>query len=107
VRYTCWGAKAKGKPELAGTKRTVISGRYELEDIIKHSKNIIDLVEKDDYVNGEIVIEIFEYWENLEDGTKKYCGRKILTANNEQYLYETDIKTIVTKEAFKSVEYVF
>ena len=29
------------------------------EKIVKHSKNIIKLIEKDDYINGEKVIDIF------------------------------------------------
>ena len=31
----------------------------DIEDIVKHSKNIIDLIEVDDYVNGEYVCDIF------------------------------------------------
>ena len=101
MRYTNWGAKAKGKPELAGTKRTVISGRYELEDIVNHSKNIIDLIEVGDYVNGYKVLNVYDNY---------------IEINNPELLYdcivyekvrENNIKSILTKEQYKSVEYVF
>ena len=57
-------------------------------DIKAHSKNIVDLIEVGDFVNGVEVVE---------------------TANNkfidEKLLKNTDIKTIVTKELFNSVMY--
>ena len=83
-------------------------------DIIKHSKNIIDLIEVGDYVNGELVVDIFEFYETLDDGTEKYCGRKLLTqyrmaqfkgTDSKYYIYQNDIQSIVTKEQFKSMEY--
>ena len=95
VRYTYCGARVRGKLELVGTERKVISGRYELEDIAKHSFNIIDLIEVGDYVNGHLVSRIdnnITVW--LETETQLYCG-----------IYEKDIKTIVTKEQMKSMEY--
>ena len=90
----------------------LVNGIHTLEDIVNHSKNKIDLVEKGDYVNGELVIDIDRYYD--EDG--KYCGCRVLTQyrisqfsglDKRYYLYETDIKSIVTKEQFSSVEYVF
>lgn len=45
VKYTKWSARARKKSELAGTERILINGKYELEDIVKHSFNIIDLIE--------------------------------------------------------------
>ena len=66
------------------------------EEIIKSSPQIIDLVEKKDYVNGLLVVEkTFDY------------------ANNEWILYdrdgiicrEKDIKTIVTHEQFENISY--
>ena len=63
------------------------------EDIIKSSPNIIDLIEVGDYVNGERVINII----------KKY---KYLEASDEEFVIdEKDIKSIVTKEQFKEMEY--
>lgn len=72
------------------------------EDIKSHSFNIIDLIEEGDYVNGnEIALEapnpdplcdpIYGYFDRY--------GELVGIIENE------DIKSIVTKEQFKSVEY--
>ena len=58
--------------------------------IKKHSKNIIDLIEVGDYVNGNYVSEIKEY----ED------GKTILVLIG--IVDEKDIKTILTKEQYKA-----
>lgn len=61
-------------------------------EIIKSSPNIIDLIEVGDYVNGEKVV-------SLEiDDYKNY------NINNKGWGY-IDIKSIVTKEMYSSVEY--
>lgn len=71
-------------------------------DIVKHSKNIIDLIEEGDYVNESIVTDYY------------FVGnQKVLVLNNEKITYEENenfvpqlaIKTIVTKEQFASMEY--
>ena len=67
------------------------------EDIIKSSPNIIDLIEVGDYVNGFKVDEIDEkgiYNYNSYDGWRI----NIASCND-------DIKSIVTKEQFESMEY--
>ena len=72
------------------------------EDIKSHSFNLIDLIEEGDYVNGnEIALEapnpdplcdpIYGYFDRY--------GELVGIIENE------DIKSIVTKEQFKSVEY--
>ena len=75
--------------------------------ITKASHNIIDLIEVGDYVNGSKGIDISiigkdkEKWawvEQMEDTDNKY-GDDYVGYNNEQ------IKSIVTKEIFSSVEY--
>ena len=59
---------------------------YDEEDIVKHSKNILDLVEVGDYLDGVRVTETF--------------------INNIKYLAKDYInKTIVTKEQFSNMEY--
>ena len=69
----------------------------EFEEIIaKHSKNIIDLIEKYDFVNGKRVIKIMDYEE-----FKKIC----FDEDFDDVAYEEDIKSIVTKEQFKAIEY--
>lgn len=64
------------------------------KDIIKSSPEIIDLIEVGDYVNGEEVKEKFNYLLGFE------CGQ-----DGEYYRDEKDIKSIVTKEQFESMEY--
>ncbi len=61
-----------------------------IEDIIKSSSNIIDLIQLGDYVNGYLVYEIEENWEIV--------GYRC-------FIYANDIKSIVTKEQFESMEY--
>lgn len=63
------------------------------ENIIKSSPNIIDLIEAGDYVNGERIQFITNKKELLTDG-----GYDLLKK------YE-DIKSILTKEKFESMEY--
>lgn len=70
-----------------------------LENIIKHSLDIIDLVQKGDYVNGSKVVDIVQapikavYIENQE---QKFALIPII---NKQ------IKSVVTKEQFSQMEY--
>ena len=59
--------------------------------IVKHSKNIIDLIEVGDYVNGHYV------YEKLEDGRVHIIAGLLLD--------KEDIKSIVTKESFNSIKY--
>lgn len=71
-------------------------------NIVKHSKNIIDLVEKGDYVNGYKVISID--YDVIDDKTE--CIELDLN-NNYQYNFisANQIKTIATKEQMASIEY--
>lgn len=68
------------------------------KDIVKHSPNIIDLIEVGDYVNGWKVLSIVTTYDKPDE-----IGIKFLGFDN--LLYDIDIKSIVTKEQFKSVEY--
>lgn len=66
---------------------------------LKHSKNIIDLIEVGDYVNGIEVLDIYkprDLWEPIE-----------LRINDKHinFLIKDDIKSIVTKEMYKNIEY--
>ena len=72
-------------------KNLIPSYEYHIyeEDILKASYNLIDLIEVGDYVNGECVINV----DSIEVYTK-----------DGMYLNE-DIKSIVTKEMYSSVEY--
>ncbi len=59
-------------------------------DLVKHSKNIIDLIEVGDYINGKKVINILD-------------GKSIIALIG--IIDEQDIKSIVTKEQFAQIEY--
>lgn len=74
--------------------------KYKLKDeVLKHSFNIIDLIEEGDYVNGEIINGISE-----EDG-KRLVYHGAYSFMDEVHFRNEDIKSIVTHEQFKSVEY--
>lgn len=73
---------------------------FKRENITKNSKNIIDLIEVGDYVNGILITG--------KEGTLLYTDIKGI--DNSGYhipisQYEENIKSIVTKEQFKSVIY--
>jgi len=73
--------------------------QYELEDIASHSFNIIDLIEVEDYVNGDKIIDVGGAWkDNLETVT-------IIEGETMGEITEIDIKSIVTKEQFSDIEY--
>lgn len=67
--------------------------RYKQTAIVKHSKNIIDLIEVGDYVNGELVDE-------TSNGT---LG--IIPIDEFIPIDKAKIKSVVTHEQFKSMEY--
>lgn len=70
-------------------------GLYLIENIVKHSKKLIDLIEVGDYVNGREVIEVRE-----QEG-KIY----LMTGYVPQTYIKEDIKSIVTHEQMASIEY--
>ena len=85
--------------EIAGE---TVFGDDVIVEITKHSKNIIDLVEVGDYVNGRLVLQV-------DYKNKNVCLLIPLTdtlanTNIMWYGYE-DIKTIITREQFESIEY--
>lgn len=63
--------------------------------IIKHSKNIIDLLDVGDYVNGTRIYEMGQT-ENKE---------KWIHSINGFLYFNKDIESIVTKEQMASIEY--
>ena len=79
-----------------------ISSRY--DSIVKHSNNIIDLIECGDYVNGMKVCKINE--PSLANDYKR-----IVYCNESEGLYEgiftnDEIKSIVTKQQMEAIQYV-
>ena len=73
---------------------------YPENEITKSSPNILDLIQKGDYVNGEKITRIIP-----ED----ICGDEILDYQHifigDKEIYKEDIKSILTKEQFESMEY--
>lgn len=84
---------------------------YRLQDtifdkvIVKHSLNVIDLIEEGDYVNGYKVIDVLE---NLETGelhlemTMDYTNPEL----GDCTIYNKDIKDVVTKEKYNQMKYI-
>jgi len=70
------------------------------KNIIKSSPNIIDLIEEGDYVNGFPVLEIIQ-----SKGKLVFITYRFNTSNFTKILDTDDIKSIVTKEMYSSVEY--
>ena len=75
---------------------SMYQGEYSKEEIIKSSPNIIDLIEVGDYVNGYLVIE------KDINNELRYIDLK---DRNMKYVKYLDVKSIVTKEQFKNIEY--
>lgn len=68
------------------------------ENITKHSKNIIDLIEVGDYVNGHLVIDV----DNINTGTM----REVYCEDDKDFgIWNENIETIVTKGQFSNMEY--
>lgn len=69
---------------------------YSKGEVIKSSPNIIDLIEVGDYVNGVLI--------NIKDDKGVYHGA--YDSKDEVHITKVeDIKSIVTYEQFKSMEY--
>lgn len=65
----------------------------------KHSKNIIDLIEVGDYVNGKVVIM------DLQKSKEWYKSKDDFITCKDYTFEEDEIKTVVTKEQFENMEY--
>lgn len=67
---------------------------YFAMDVVKHSKQLIDLIEVGDYVNGMEVLDIYkprDLWEPIEIRVNSRYTNFILV---------DEIKTILTKESY-------
>lgn len=73
-----------------------------IKSIEKHSKNIIDLIEVGDYVNGYRVVNVI----NEEPCPSGKCvDIDSYRPSEECTIWEEDIKSIVTKEQIAGIEY--
>lgn len=94
------------KEDIRYGKYKISNGNYVSEKkIIKASHNIIDLLEVGDYVNGSKVVNIYKedsvVIEKKEEITEPdgYVWSDCIEVNVKE------IKTVVTKEQFASMEY--
>ena len=67
-----------------------------IDFIVKHSSNIIDLIEIGDYVNGKLIHNKFGNPKN---------GELMIIYGNGKHFDNKNIKTVVTKEQFANAEY--
>lgn len=77
------------------------------DDVVKASYNIIDILEKGDYVNGSEVL----YFENryIEEDDK-FVPIGVITENccmenADSWIIEKDIKTVITHEQIEQMAY--
>lgn len=62
------------------------------DDIVKHKKDIIDLIEVGDYVNGYLIVDKWYDYANK-------CYHLVTEGN--KHIFEEDIKTILTHEMYE------
>lgn len=92
-----------GKCNNSNCSEKHISCRYNYyneKDVVKHSKQLIDLIEVGDYVNGILVTG--------KEGTLLYTEIKGIDGSGYHIpisQYGDNIENIVTKECFASVSY--
>jgi hypothetical protein len=77
-------------------KDNVMASNY-TENIVKHSPNIIDLIEEGDYVNGCYCFGKEQDKLVIENGAMIY---------GEQRIKQKDIEDIVTHEQFNQMKYI-
>lgn len=95
------------KGALIEFEQDLMVGYIDCNDFIKASYNIIDILEKGDYVNGSKVLG-FENEYIEEDG--KYVPFGVITENcyldnNKSWIIEKEIKLVVTKEQMEQMAY--
>jgi len=80
-----------------------IYGIIRTDQITKHSFNLMDLIEDGDHVNGHLVVG---FNEKVDINGYKYKEIEVESDHliNHSFKLE-DIKSIVTKEQFKAMEY--
>lgn len=82
-----------------------IPTEYIEEYIVKHSSNIIDLIEEGDYVNGYKVLDVVEDMKTGElhlEMPMDYTNPEL----GDCTIYNKDIKNVVTKEQFERMKYI-
>lgn len=93
--FDCYESQQMHKP-IYYPKKSKTNGYIDYEDVYKKSDNLIDILQVGDYVNGHKVFK------------KEQCELRVEDRENTwgiSILDETDIKSIVTREQFESMEY--
>jgi hypothetical protein len=76
------------------------------KDIIKHSFNIIDLIELGDYVNGYMVLEKFtDPFIKVKKIRVDFINRNWQGDCSDETYSNDEIETIITKEQIKKIEF--
>lgn len=78
------------------------------QDFVKASYDIIDILEKGDYVNGSRVVKIncnFEYVDDDADTGVNEVDNGLILENNSFIYFGSEITSIVTKEQFEQMSY--
>lgn len=80
-------------------------GIIKTTDIVKHSKQLIDLIEVGDIVNKELVIGIIDITNDKEERVDRklitqYRSAQFTGLDIRYYIYDDDIKTILTRESY-------
>lgn len=70
-------------------------------DIVKHSPNIIDIIECGDYVNGMKVLEVC-----INSPSGSWLEVDCNKTSEDCTLWNDDIKDVVTKEQFNQMKYI-
>ena len=68
--------------------------------IVKHSKQLIDLVEVGDIVNGHLVTNILDFKNGKKIEKMLYTEYVYPVLGKKNYIYATEVKTILTKESY-------
>ena len=93
----------KGKCNNPNCNRKHIScekNYYNEDEIVKHSPNLIDILECGDYINGHKIVN--EIWG--EDDNNLYFEIEG-GYNKARYIGENEMKKVVTKEQFEAIGY--
>ena len=87
-----------GKRQFTRTTVTLINGRHRLEDIVKHSKQLIDLIEVGDIVNRHLIIDKYEDVDEYGDDFWYLIIEDDSLLNRS--IREENIQTILTRESY-------
>lgn len=72
----------------------------DINDIVKHSKNIIDLIEEGDFVNGNYVVQVSKEFNCVFIETKYYD--ELREEEKHNFIKEQNIETILTNEMYEN-----